>query len=67
MDVEIQKETSDRVVEISKELGIEKNEFIERAVLVYLDSISKYIDFKKEIHDWDVLSDQAFDNFEKSL
>ena len=67
MEVEIEKETSDRIIEVSKELGIEKNKLVERAVLLYLDSISKYVEFKKEMDDWDVLSDQAFENFEKGL
>ena len=67
MEVEIEKETSDRIIEVSKELGIEKNKLVERAVLLYLDSMSKYVEFKKEMDDWDVLSDQAFENFEKGL
>ena len=67
MQLEIPKETSEKVVEASKLLGIEKRELIERAILIYLDNLSKYLDLKKEMSEWDVLSDEALAHFEKSL
>ena len=65
--IEIPKDTSKKVDEASKILGIEKDKLVDRAILVYLDTISKYSDLKKEIAEWDLLSDEALVNFEKSL
>lgn len=41
MQLEITKETSERLVKVSKELGMEKKEFVERALLLYLDQMNK--------------------------
>lgn len=65
MQIEIEKMTSEKVGVASKKLGVSKKDLIERAILLYLDSISKYIDLKKELQSWDSLSDEALLNFEK--
>ena len=65
--IEIPKDTSKKVDEASKILGIQKDKLIDRAILVYLDTISKYSNLKKEMTEWDLLSDEALVNFEKSL
>jgi len=65
--IEIPKDTSKKVDEVSKILGIDKDKLVDRAILVYLDTISKYSDLKKEMAEWDLLSDEALINFEKSL
>ncbi|MEK6862232.1 MAG: hypothetical protein AABY07_09795 [Nanoarchaeota archaeon] len=67
MQIELQKDTSQKIEKASKILGIKEKELIDRALLLYLDSISKYIELKKEFKDWDELSDEALTNFEKSL
>ena len=67
MQIEIETETSKKVNEASRLLGVEKSEIIDRAILIYLDSLSKYLDLKHEMKAWDVLSDEALINFEKSL
>ena len=67
MQIELEKDTSKKVDEASKLLGIGKNEIIDRAVLVYLDNLAKYLDLKHEMKAWDSLSDEALINFEKSL
>lgn len=67
MQIEISKDTSRKVDDVSKILGIRKNKLIDRALLVYLDSIQKQLDLKKEMKVWDELSDEALMNFEKSL
>ena len=59
--------TSTKVREVSKLLGIKKQELIDRAIIVYLDNISKYVDLRKEMKAWDNLSDEALFLFEKSL
>ena len=65
--IEIPNDTSKKVDEASKILGIQKDKLIDRAILVYLDTISKYSNLKKEMAEWDLLSDEALVNFEKSL
>lgn len=67
MQIEIPKDTSEKIDNASKLLGIKKQNIIDRALLLYLDNISKYLDLKQEMKEWDVLSDEALSNFEKSL
>ncbi|MBS3176375.1 hypothetical protein J4457_04005 [Candidatus Woesearchaeota archaeon] len=67
MNVELEKTTFQKVDRASKLLGIKKNQLIDRAVLVYIDNLSKYLDLKQELDAWDVLSDEALTNFEKAL
>ncbi len=67
MQLEINKETSTKIAEVSDILGIKKAELVERAILIYLDNLSKYLDLKKELSEWDTLSEEAWDNFEKKL
>ena len=63
----LSKDTLKKVNEASKLLGIKEQELIDRAVLLYLDNISKYLNLKQEMKEWDILSDEALINFEKSL
>lgn len=65
MQIEIPKETSKKVEEASKTLGLEEKELVNRALLIYLDNLQKYLDLKKELKEWDTLSDEAFLNFER--
>ena len=67
MQIEIPSDTSKKVKEVSKLLGIKKQQLIDKAILLYLDNISKYVNLKQEIVEWDYLSDEALLNFEKSL
>ena len=67
MEVKLAREVEEKVSEVSVELGIKRNEVIERAVLLYLDNISKYLELKKEFSNWDKLSDEALIDFEKQL
>lgn len=67
MQIEIPQDTSRKVERASKELGIAKKQLVERAILLYLDNLSKYISLKKEMREWDFLSDEALSKFEKSL
>ena len=67
MEVEVQKDTSIKVEEISEMLGLGKQEIVNRALTLYIDTISKYLHLKKEMNEWDTLSDEALLNFEKSL
>ncbi|MBI2140513.1 hypothetical protein HYU14_06315 [Candidatus Woesearchaeota archaeon] len=67
MQFEIQEDTSEKISEISKVMGIDKKEMIDRALLLYLDSIEKMVALKKEMGEWEILSDEALVNFERSL
>ncbi|HIK02451.1 TPA: hypothetical protein H1012_01230 [archaeon] len=65
MQIELPKETSKKVEDASKVLGLEKKDIINRALLLYLDNLQKYLELKKELKEWDSLSDEAILNFER--
>ena len=67
MQVEISKDTSEKLEKISKTLGVKERDVIDRAVLLYLDQIRKHASLKREMREWDFLSDEALENFEKAL
>lgn len=67
MQINIPKETKKKVEAASKTLGFREDEIINRAVLLYLDNIEKYLELKKELKEWDELSEDALTNFEKNL
>ena len=67
MQIEIAKDTSKKVDKVSKLLGIGERQLVESAILLYLDKISKYLNLKKEMNQWDSLSDKALMNFDISL
>lgn len=67
MQIEIPKDTSKKIEEASKKLGVKKQQLVDKAILLYLDNIGKYLDLKQEMKEWDYLSDEALINFEKSL
>lgn len=67
MEVEIAKETSEELKEASKLLGINQKELVDRAIVTYIDSIKKILELKRDLTAWDLLSDEAIVNFEKSL
>ncbi|MFH1072898.1 MAG: hypothetical protein V1743_05715 [Nanoarchaeota archaeon] len=67
MEVDLPDDVSEEVDRVSDVLGIDKKAFVDRAILVYLDNVKKMVDLKKEMSDWDALSDEALENFEKGL
>ena len=67
MQIELPKDTSEKVSKASKLLGIRNQELVDRALVVYLDNLSKSLDLKKEMKEWDTLSDEALTYFEKEL
>jgi len=52
LDMKLQKQ----VKVVSKRLGLNPREVINRAVSSYLGSMKEFADFQKELHVWDVLS-----------
>ncbi|MBI1970094.1 hypothetical protein HYS48_05345 [Candidatus Woesearchaeota archaeon] len=67
MSIGISKETSKKLENASKVLGLKKEEIIDRAILTYLDNIDKFTELKKELRAWEKLSDEALENFERAL
>ncbi|HLC71289.1 MAG TPA: hypothetical protein VJI32_04725 [Candidatus Nanoarchaeia archaeon] len=67
MEMQLAEDTSEKVVRASQLLGIQRQEFVDRAILLYLDNFEKYLNLKQEMQEWDVLSDEALLNFEKTL
>ena len=67
MQIELAPDTEDKLTTVSRLLGVKKQEVVDRAVLLYLESMSKYLDLKQEIKQWDLLSDEALNSFEHSL
>ncbi|GEM_PF-1375613 len=65
--VNLAEDTSEKLNEASKLLGVKKETLVDKALLLYLDNIDKYLSLKKEMKEWDILSDEALLNFEKSL
>ena len=67
MQVQISKDVDKKIKEASRILGLEEEEIIDRAILLYLDNIQKYLELKKVVKIWDKLSDEALENFERGL
>lgn len=47
--------------EVSHTMGIEEKELVDRAVLLYLESVKNLVGLNKEFRAWDELSDEAMD------
>lgn len=67
MNVQLSEEVVEKVDKASQLLGIQQQEIVDRALLVYLDSLAKYLELKEELKAWDTLSDEALAMFESSL
>lgn len=65
MQIQISKDINQKIKEASRILGLEQQKIVDRAILLYLDNIKKYVELKKEFKEWDELSDEALLNFEK--
>lgn len=67
MQIEIHQETSKKINKLSKLLGLGKKEVIDKALLLYLDNLNQYKEFKKEMKAWDLLSEEAWSNLDRSI
>ncbi len=67
MQIQISKGINKKIKKASRILGIEEEEIVDRAILLYLDNIEKYLELKKEFKEWDILSDDALRSFERGL
>jgi hypothetical protein len=52
----LDKKLENKVKVVSKKLGLNKREFINRSVLAYLSEFQKAVSLKKELNGWDMLS-----------
>ncbi|MCF7830856.1 hypothetical protein K9M41_02585 [Candidatus Gracilibacteria bacterium] len=48
-------------------LKIKEDALLERAVKYYVFVLGKEMNIKEEFNDWDAMSDESLDNFEKML
>ena len=62
MQIQLEKKLNKRVQDASKAFGVDQNQLIKQALLLYLDSVQKSFDLKKEFDAWDSLSDEALHN-----
>jgi hypothetical protein len=67
LEVEIREDMKEEVEEATRELGIGEGELVDRAVIMFLDSIRKEKGLEKEFNTWEKASDEALENFEQSL
>ena len=67
MEVKLSKEVKQRVEHVAQTLGMEENQVVNQALILYLDTIKKHVELKKELEAWDRASDEALANFEKNL
>ena len=56
----LEKELKKEAEKVSKEMGIGKKELLERALILYLDSVKQQLSLFKELEAWERLSDDAF-------
>lgn len=66
-EIKMSTDTLDKIGKASEVLGIKKQELVDRAVLLYLNNIDKYLALKREMKEWNALSDEALINFENLL
>ena len=65
MEIELSKDMIKKLSNVSLVLGVKNKDIINRALLFYLDTISKQLELKKEMIAWDKLSDEALLRFDK--
>lgn len=62
MPIKIEEKLNKRVHDVSKILGVDQKQVVERALLLYLESVKKSLDLNRELEAWDELSDEALHN-----
>lgn len=65
MPLVLEKKIRKDVSEFSRRMGIKEKELVDRALLLYLDSIKKILDLENEFTAWDKLSDEALGSLAK--
>ena len=67
MEIELSRDMKSRLSKVSSILGVKDKDLVNRAILFYMDTISKQVELKKEISAWDKLSDEALAKFDKLI
>ncbi|MDO8553325.1 MAG: hypothetical protein Q7S22_00830 [Candidatus Micrarchaeota archaeon] len=67
MNVNLSHNISLQVQEMAKGAGLKEDEIVNNAVVLYLDTMKKHMQLKKELTELDDLSDEALSNFEAQL
>ena len=65
MEIEISEDISKNIEKFSRDLGIDKEEIIRRAVKFYLHSIVEEENFKEELEAWENAGIKDLDKFEE--
>lgn len=67
MNVNLSKTVTLQIQEVAKGVGLKEEEIVNNAVLLYLDTMKKHLQLKKELNELDELSDEVLSNFEAQL
>lgn len=67
MQVEVSEDISKNLEIASKELRIDKQEIILKAIRLYLHNISEYIDLRKELEAWEEAGMEDMLGFEQRI
>ncbi|MBI4162388.1 MAG: hypothetical protein HY513_01785 [Candidatus Aenigmarchaeota archaeon] len=67
MQVEISKKTEREIEKIAELTGSEVETVIDKALIHYIHEAKKMLELKIELTEWDKLSDEALENFEREL
>ena len=67
MIIELPKDLEKKIEETSLLLNMNKDEIVNRAVKIFIDDTEKYLQLKRELKNWDSMSDESLIGFEKTL
>ena len=59
MQIRVEEKLNKRVREASKVFGVDTQQIMKRALVLYLETIQRQVDLKKEFDAWDALSNEA--------
>jgi len=60
MTLLLQKKLKKEIKDTSRRLGITERDVVDRALLLYIESVKKITDLHRESDAWDALGDEAF-------
>lgn len=67
MPLVVEKKIRKNISDISRRMGIKEKELVDRAILLYLESVKKILDVEKEFSSWDALSDESMRKLAKRV
>ena len=65
--IRLTKKVKDEVREVSRSMGVNEREVIDRAIMLYLASAKAILDLEREFSAWDALSDEAFSRMSRKM